>query len=120
MDFGPNLPSQPVSSLITAEQGDRILLRITSVSTTQYHTLRVLGIPMRVVGRGARLLRGPGGEDTSYVTSSINIGGGEAIDVILDTEGVEPGTYFLYDTQYNFLSNFREDYGGMMPEIVIN
>ena len=119
VDFGPNLPSQPISSLITAEQGDRILLRITSVSTTRYHTLRVLGIPMRVVGRGARLLRGPTGEDTSYRTGSINIGGGEAIDVILDTEGVAPGTYFLYDTQYNFLSNFREDYGGMMTEIVI-
>lgn len=117
--FGPNLPSQPVSSLITAEEGDRILLRITSVSTTQYHTLRVLGIPMRVVGRGARLLRGPTGEDTSYVTSSLNIGGGEAIDVILDTENVEPGTYFLYDTQYNFLSNFTEDFGGMMTEIRI-
>ena len=121
VDFGPNLPSQPVSSLITAEQGDRILLRITSVSTTRYHTLRVLGIPMRVVGRGARLLRGPepGGADLSYTTGSINIGGGEAIDVILYTENVAPGTYFLYDTQYNFLSNYNEDYGGMMTEIVI-
>ncbi len=119
VDFGPNMPSQPINSLITAEQGDRILLRITSVSTTQYHTLRVLGIPMRVVGRGARILRGPTGEDVSYVTGSINIGGGDAFDVILDTENVAPGTYFLYDTQYNFLSNYKEDYGGMMTEIVI-
>ena len=117
-----------VIGLDGSDQGDAVTVgnvrpkirRITSVSTTQYHTLRVLGIPMRVVGRGARLLRGPGeGQDISYVTSSINIGGGEAIDVILDTEGVAPGTYFLYDTQYNFLSNFTEDYGGMMTEIRI-
>ena len=46
-----------------------------------------------------------------------SLGGGEAIDVILDTTSVAPGTYFLYDTQYNYLSNYKEDFGGMMTEM---
>jgi hypothetical protein len=112
-------PSQPINSLITATKGQKILLRLTSVSTTQYHTLAVLGIPMRVVGMGARLLRGPDGKDLSYLTNSINLGGGDAIDVILDTTDTEVGTYFLYDTNLNNLSNNTEDYGGMMTEIRI-
>jgi hypothetical protein len=74
---------------------------------------------MRVVGRGARLLRGPNGKDLSYKTNSINMGGGDAIDVILDTTNIEPGTYFLYDANLNHLSNYTEDFGGMMTEIRI-
>jgi hypothetical protein len=112
-------PSQPINSLITATKGQKILLRLTSLSTTQYHTLTIPGIPMRVVGTGARLLRGPSEKDLSYETNSINIGGGDAIDVILDTTDIEPGTYFLYDANLNFLSNYTEDYGGMMTEIRI-
>jgi FtsP/CotA-like multicopper oxidase with cupredoxin domain len=112
-------PSQPVNSLITAIKGQKILLRLTSVSTTQYHTLTTPGIPMRVVGRGARLLRGPDGKDLSYLTNAINMGGGDAIDVILDTTNIEPGTYFLYDANLNNLSNNEEDFGGMMTEIRI-
>jgi len=33
---------------------------------------------------------------------------------------VPAGTYFLYATNLNFLSNDAEDFGGMMTEIVIN
>ncbi len=116
----PDRPSQKINSLITATQGEKILLRISSLSTVNYFTLTVLGIPMRVVGTGARLLRGPDGRDTSYMTNSVNLGGGETADVILDTTDVEPGTYVLYCTNLNNLCNNEEDYGGMMTEIVIN
>ena len=75
---------------------------------------------MRVVGTGARLLRGPDGKDTSYLTSSVTLGGGETVDVILDTADIEPGTYFLYTTNLNFLSNDKEDFGGIMTEIIIH
>jgi FtsP/CotA-like multicopper oxidase with cupredoxin domain len=112
--------SQKVSALIEAEPGQKILLRISSLSTTSFHTLKVLGIPMRVVGQGARLLRGANGEDLSYETTSVTLGGGEAKDVILDTSGVDPGTYFLYVANLDHLSNDTEDYGGMMTEIRIN
>jgi FtsP/CotA-like multicopper oxidase with cupredoxin domain len=113
------LESQKVSSLITATAGDKILLRISSLSTVDYFTLSVLGIPMKVVGKDSRLLTGPAGS-LPYTTSSVTLGGGETMDVILDTAGIAAGTYFLYTTNLNFLSNGPEDFGGMMTEIVIN
>jgi len=73
-----------------------------------------------VVGRDARILRSSGGANLSYLTNSVTLGGGESVDVILDTTGVARGTYFLYTTDLNNLSNNTEDYGGMMTEIVIN
>ena len=109
--------SQPVSSLITANPGDRILLRMSNLGVVQHYTISVLGIPMKVVGRDARLLRGPDGTDVVYETNVVNLGGGESADVILDTTGVPAGTYFLYATNLNYLSNNEEDYGGYMTEI---
>lgn len=105
--------SQPVPTIITASPGQRILLRFSSLSTVAFHTLTVQGIPMRVVGKDARPLRAP------YTTSTVTLGGGEALDVLLDTQGVAPGTYYLYTTNLDFLANRDEDYGGMMTEIVI-
>jgi len=117
----PSTQSRRVSSLITAQAGKKILLRVSSLSTVDFFTVTTnLGVPMHVVGQGARLLRGPDGKDTSYMTSSVTLGGGEAKDVIIDTTGVAPGTYALYTTNLNFLSNDKEDFGGMMTEIVIN
>jgi len=127
--FDGNL-SQKVNSIITAEQGERILLRVNSVITTNFITMAIQGIPMQIVGNGARKL-GPM-NDTSqyYYTNSIALGGGEALDVILDTNGpdgingtaddIAPGTYFLYSTNVDHLANFQEDYGGAMTEIVIS
>jgi FtsP/CotA-like multicopper oxidase with cupredoxin domain len=115
-------PSQKVNSLITAAKGQKILLRISSLSTTDFYTLAVLGIPMKVVGSGARILRGggvPTGKDLYYNTNSVTLGGGESTEVILDTTDVDAGTYFLYTTNLNDLSNNDEDFGGMMTEIVI-
>jgi len=111
--------SQKVSSLVTAKVGQRILLRISNVSVSDFHTLAVLGIPMRVVGKDARLLRGPSpnNRDLSYQTTSITLGGGETADAILTTTGLAPGTYFIYDARLNHLNNDQEDYGGMMTEI---
>jgi FtsP/CotA-like multicopper oxidase with cupredoxin domain len=112
--------SQIVSSLITALSGDKVLLRISSLSTVDYYTLTVLGIPMKVVGKDARILRSSTGANLSYMTNSVTLGGGETYDVILDTAGVPVGTYFLYAADLNNLSNDSQDYGGMMTEIVIN
>jgi len=110
---------QKTSSLITATAGQKVLLRISSLATVDFYTLRVLGIPMKVVGKDARILRSSTGTNLSYLTNSVTLGGGESADVILDTAGVTPGTYFLYTTDLNNLSNNMEDYGGMMTEIVI-
>lgn len=111
---------QPVSSLIEAGAGERILLRMSNLGIVQHYTVSVLGIPMKVVGRDARQLRGPDGTDIVYETNVVNLGGGESADVILDTDGVPAGTYFLYATNLNYLSNNEEDYGGYMTEIHLN
>jgi len=80
---------------------------------------------MKVVGAGARHLRSRVADtsnvkvDLYYETSSVTLGGGESVEVLIDTTDVEPGTYFVYTTNLNFLSNFEQDNGGMMTEIVI-
>ena len=109
--------SQPMNSLIVAGQNQRILLRISSLSTTEFITLSAQGLIMEVVGKGARILKSTDGGHLYYKTNSVTVGGGESIDVIIDTKDVPAGTYFLYSTEMNFLSNNTEDYGGIMTEI---
>ncbi|MCP3869629.1 MAG: multicopper oxidase domain-containing protein [Gammaproteobacteria bacterium] len=117
----PQIPTaQQVSSLIQANPGEKILLRISNLAITRYYTLQSPGIKMKVVGRDAKLLRAPNGSDLYYETNSVTLGGGESIDVILDTTGLNSGTYVLYTSNLNYLSNAEEPFGGMMTEIVIN
>jgi hypothetical protein len=119
-------PSQPVSSLVTATRGQRILLRISNLNVTRFNTLGTVGVPLEVVGRNARLLRGPSpdggvtpGRNLYYRTTSLTLGGGESFDVVVDTAQLAPGTYFLFSKSLNELSNYQQDLGGMMTEIVI-
>jgi FtsP/CotA-like multicopper oxidase with cupredoxin domain len=119
---GDGYDAQDLPALITASVGDSILLRISSLATVEYYTLTSPSIPMKVVGNGAKILRSGGaadGTDLSYTTNSIRLGGGESMDVILDTNGLDAGTYFLYSRNLHQLSNNQEDFGGMMTEIVI-
>ena len=108
-----------MSALIKATAGQKILLRISNVSITNYYTLSVMGLKMKVVGTGAHILRGPDGKSTAYETNSVTLGGGETADVLIDTTGVAPGTYAVYTTNLNYLSNNFEDFGGLMSEIRI-
>jgi len=120
-------PVQYVHAKLVAQVGDQILLRISSLATVDFTTLTSLGIPMKIVGRGARLLRGPDpdgsgplvGKNLSYTTTSVTLGGGESYDAILDTTGVAPGTYFIYSSNLNQLNNGTEESGGIMTEIEI-
>ncbi len=118
-DENGNKPSQKISSLVTATRGQRILLRLSDLNVTRFYTLSSPGIPMKVVGVNARLLRSSTGANMYYDTNSVTLGGGEAVDVILDTANTAPGTYVLYTTNLNYLSNNEQDFGGMMTEIVI-
>jgi len=119
--LGKLQPSQPVPSLITADAGERILLRISNLNVTQFNTLGTNGIPMEVIGLDARLLRDGAGNNLYYKTNSLTLGGGQSADVILDTTGLAPGsTYFLYTTNLHQLANDAENFGGMMTEIRIN
>jgi FtsP/CotA-like multicopper oxidase with cupredoxin domain len=106
---------------ITAISGQRVLLRVSNISSThQYDIATTLGVPMNVVGREAALLRGPDGHDTSWQATVLRVAPGQAYDVILNTAGVAPGTYFLYSTNLSVLSNGLEERGGLMTEIKIN
>lgn len=116
-DRGPKA-SQKESSLVVARSGQRVLLRISNLAVTRFYTLAST-IPMRVVGSSARLLRGPSGKNLYYTTNSVTLGGGESVDVILNTAGLAPGTYLLYTSNLNYLSNDAQDLGGMMTEIRI-
>jgi len=99
-------------------EGKVIPVRLSNLCVTRFYTLAST-IPMLVVGHDARLLRSTSGENLYYRTNSLEMGGGEANDVILETAQVTPGTYLLYTTNLNYLSNNKEDFGGMMAEIVI-
>jgi FtsP/CotA-like multicopper oxidase with cupredoxin domain len=117
--------SQPLGSLIEANLGQTILLRISNLNVTRFHTIGTTGLPMRIVGHNARLLRGPSalaavpGRDLYRNTNSITLGGGESLDVLIDTSGLERGTYFLFSKNLYDLSNNEQDFGGMMTEVVI-
>ena len=96
-------------------------MRISNLNITRFYTLQSLGIPMQVIGKDAKQLRTKDGATNLYYnTNSVTLGGGESFDVILDTTGVTPGTYYLYTSNLNYLSNDTEAFGGMMTEIVIN
>lgn len=117
--------SQPLSALISATAGQRILLRMSNTSVTEYFTITALGLPMKLVGQGAAIARGRNdtgvvGLEWAHNVGSLSLGGGESVDVVIDTTGIQPGTYFLYTTNLNYLSNGAEDRGGIMTHIVIN
>jgi FtsP/CotA-like multicopper oxidase with cupredoxin domain len=118
--LGKTQYSQPVSSLISATAGQKILLRISNLNVTQFSTISTNGISMRVVGLDARLLRDDGGSNMYYDTHTLTLGGGQSADVILDTTGHGGQTLFLYTTNLHQLANDAENFGGMMTEIRIN
>ncbi len=126
--------SQPVHSVMRARAGERLLLRMTNGSVDAYYTITALGLPMKVVGRGAQLAAGPAagfgatnasdwkasGARWGHGTASVTLGGGEGVDLLVDTRGMAPGTYYLYTTNLNYLSNGAgEDRGGLMTTIVL-
>jgi hypothetical protein len=132
---GQARPSQPASALIvlsagggpagtcgtgaTGACGQRAALRINDLDVQEYQTLASVGIPMLLVGFNAKILRDEAGNNQYVKTNSITLGGGESLDVIIDSTGVPPGTYFLYTPQLDHLSNDAENFGGLMTEIVV-
>ena len=124
--------SQPLTTLITLNStggpsgtcgqqicGQRALLRIADLDVTEYQTLASIGIPMQVVGYQAKILRDQAGNNMYVTTNSVTLGGGESLDVILDSTGIPAGTYFLYTPNLDHLSNDAENFGGLMTEVVV-
>jgi Multicopper oxidase len=112
--------SQPLPSVINIPANGKALLRISDLDVTEYQTLASLGIPMKVVGLNARLLRDMAGNNLAYNTNSITLAGGESIDVILDATGIAKGQkFYLYTPQLDHLANDAENFGGLMTEVNI-
>ena len=89
---------------------------MSNTSVTEYFTVTALGLPMRLVGQGAAIARGMSdptasvvGKEWAHDVGSLTLGGGESVDVVIDTTGIAAGTYFLYTTNLNYLSNGNED-----------
>ena len=124
--------SQPLPTIVKITPGQRALLRISDLNVSEYHTLASLGVPMQVIGYNAKLLRDQAGNNLYYTTNSITLGGGESLDVILDTCAVRAtptdpssacttpmatGTYYLFTPNLDHLSNDAENFGGQMTEV---
>jgi FtsP/CotA-like multicopper oxidase with cupredoxin domain len=112
--------SQPLPAIINIPAGKKALLRISDLDVTEYQTLTSLGIPMKVIGYNAKLLRDQAGNNLYYNTNSITLGGGESLDVILDATGYTAGqVFYLYTPNLDHLSNDAENFGGLMTEVHI-
>jgi hypothetical protein len=123
MHFSQPLPSIiniPCNADASGKCTGRALLRISDLDVTEYQTLASLGIPMKVIGYNAKLLRDQAGNNMYYTTNSITLAGGESLDVILDSAGIPPGTYYLYTPNLDHLSNDAENFGGLMTEVHIS
>ncbi len=116
--------AQPLPSIIKIPLGGRALLRLSDLDVSEYQTLASLGIPMRVVGWNAKLLRDQAGNNMAYNTNSVTLAGGESADVILDasdkTRFPSGSTFYLYTPNLDHLANDAENFGGLMTEVVIN
>ncbi len=125
-DPGPSLnggiQSQVESSLVSANQNERVLLRLSNLNITATHTLISPSIPMKVVAIDAKELMDANGSKLHYTANSVTLSGGMSTDVILDTTGVPAGDYYIYAANLQYLTNFDEDepLGGMMTKIVVN
>ena len=96
---------QPTSSLVQVNSGDRVLLRFVNLGFIE-QSMRLPGIPLRIVGKDATLLRGRSGNDLSYYTDTIMIGAGESVDAIFVAPDVtEMTTLLLANRNYARLSN---------------
>lgn len=122
VDYNPDnaQPTQVVDSRVVLTAGQTLLLRISNVGLDRFWTLTAPGLTFKQVGTGARLMRGLDGKNVYLETASINSGGGESMDVLVDTTGVAPGTYFLQASELHQMSTRNEMDGGMITEIVVN
>jgi FtsP/CotA-like multicopper oxidase with cupredoxin domain len=111
----PRLSHQPLSSLVTCNAGDRVLLRLANLGYQQ-HAMTVPGLVLDVVGKDATLLAN-GAVKTSMQTETISIGPGESYDALF-TAPATPGTYVLYNRAYATSQNRdQQGIGGMRTEI---
>ena len=121
----PDLDSQPQSALVTANAGERVLLRFANLGFMEA-ALTIAGLKVRVVGRDATPMRGRTGFNTSYETDVLSFGAGESFDAIFTAPAFSGGsgssglgydTYVLYNRAFTRGDNLVGDGGGQRTEI---
>ena len=75
------LQYQPISSLVTCNAGDRVLLRLSNLGY-QNHAMTVDNIDLQIVAKDASLLKGRDGTTNYITTNTVDVGPGESRDVI--------------------------------------
>ena len=125
-DAAGSLDHSPVSSLIEANAGDKVLLRLASLGF-QEHSLVAPGIDMLIVGQDARCVLDVNGfGNRSASTNTVSIGSGESRDVIFTAPAYDATTataggynvYRLFDRTYGHAANSSSTGdGGQMTEI---
>jgi hypothetical protein len=119
-----HLQYQPLSALVTCNEGDRVLLRFANLGFKEA-AMTLAGIKMKVIGKDATPMAGRSGADTSYEASTVSFGAGESIDAIFTAPahsgGSGPDVYVLYDRAYERANNLASDagnpYGGRRTEV---
>jgi FtsP/CotA-like multicopper oxidase with cupredoxin domain len=121
-DGAYSLKYNPISSVVAALPGERVLLRIANLGY-EHHAMTLNGIPMRVIAKDASPLVDDT-RDLTYQTNTVEVGPGESRDVIVKMPStVTPGpsgyeVFRLYDRNYAYLSNGGDaGYGGQMTEV---
>ena len=111
------LQYQPISSLVTCNAGDRVLLRLSNLGY-QNHAMTVDNIDLQIVAKDASLLKGRDGTGTtSPPTRSTSA---RARAATPSSSHPAPGEYLLYDRNYSYLDNGGgPGYGGMMTKILV-
>jgi FtsP/CotA-like multicopper oxidase with cupredoxin domain len=129
------LAYQPNSSLIQANAGERVLLRISNLGFDE-HSLVLPGLEMTMVGRDAKFLGqgrsdyfpdGDNRDDITKKTYRIDIGPGESRDLIFTAPAPtgSPDVYPFYDRSILFrkkqasASTVLDSYGAMRTEVHI-
>lgn len=110
------LDAQPYACLIRANAGERVLLRFINLGFEE-HAVTILGVPMKIVGRDARLLRGLHGEDLSHFRDVLYLGAGQTADVIISPE--KAGVFPLFNRGYHKNNNNGASPGGMMSHVTV-
>ena len=106
------LQYQPISSLITCNVGETVLLRMSNLGY-QNHAMTLDNVDMKVIAKDASLLRGRDGTSNYQATNSVDVGPGESRDVLVTP--TRPGEYLLYDRTHGLTGNGGGvGLGGMM------
>ena len=75
------LQYQPISSLVTCNTGEKVLLRLSNLGY-QNHAMTVDNIDLLIVAKDASLLKGRDGTTNYVTTNTVDVGPGESRDVI--------------------------------------